>query len=301
MLNLLIFIAALVILILCGSYIIYIQNYKCLGMQTLYDYVLSNLIIDTIICFSGLTISFTIATFFHNVPPSIAKMIITFSMVVTVHNGISLVSVAVIRYLLIFHNTIFSIKSDDEVLKVTKIANLTISMIMVLWDSAFLLDFESLSTYQSMVHQNTASNGGTISVSMKLSFLLVIVAFSTLQVCLEVQNYKFGEGFIVQLKRWWTDSHQDENNENEEFGVNFQRIMTLMLSICVIFFFTSGVIYFKDYPLFGYVSVVPPSQIIQLIVIDLLWMMIIIQHPIARKKLVHLVKGTNESVQIIRV
>ena len=136
---------------------------------------------------------------------------------------------------------------------------------------------------------------------MKLSFVLVIVAFSSLQVCLEVQNYKFGEGFIVQLKRWWTDSHQDENNENEEFGVNFQRIMTLMLSICVIFFFTSGVIYFKDCPLFGYVSVVPPSQIIQLIVIDLLWMMIIIQHPIARKKLVHLVKGTNESVQIIRV
>ena len=78
-------------------------------------------------------------------------------------------------------------------------------------------------------------------------------------------------------------------------------IMTLMLSICAIFFFTSGVIYFKDYSLFGYVSVVPPSQIIQLIVIDLLWMMIIIQHPIARNKLFHFIKGTNETVQIIQV
>ena len=151
------------------------------------------------------------------------------------------------------------------------------------------------------VHQNTSSTGGGISGCMKLSFVFVFVAFSTLQVRLEIQNYKFGEGFLIQLKRWWTDSHQDETHENEEFGVNFQRIMTLMLSICAIFFFTSGVIYFKDYSLFGYVSVVPPSQIIQLIVIDLLWMMIIIQHPIARKKLVHLFKGANETVQIIQV
>ena len=57
----------------------------------------------------------------------------------------------------------------------------------------------------------------------------------------------------------------------------------------------------KDYPFFGYISVVPPSQIIQLIVIDLLWMMIIIQHPIARNKLFHFIKGTNETVQIIQV
>ena len=301
MLNLLLLFIALAILIICGSYLIYVQNYKCLGMQTLYDYILCNVIIDTIICFSAVTLCCTIATFFGNVPPSLAKSIITFRIAATVHNGISLVSVAVVRYLLIFHGTIFLIKSDDEILRVTKIANFTISMIMALWDSAFLFDFESSGKYQSLVHQNTSSHDGGISYSMKLSFIFVIVAFSTVQVCLEVQNYKFGEGFIVQLKRWWTDSHQDENNENEEFGVNFQRIMTLMLLICVIFFFTSGVIYFNDYPLFGYVSQVNPSQLIQLIVIDLLWMMIIIQHPIARKKLVQLIKGTNETVKIIRV
>ena len=126
-----------------------------------------------------------------------------------------------------------------------------------------------------------------ITGCMKLSFVFVFVAFSTLQVRLEIQNYKFGEGFLIQLKRWWTDSHQGEVHENEEFGVNFQRIMTLMLLICVVFFFTSGVIYFNDYPLFGYVSQVNPSELIQIFVIDLLWMMIIIQHPVARNKLFH--------------
>ena len=99
-------------------------------------------------------------------------------------------------------------KEDNEILKVTKIANFTISMIMALWDSAYLYDFESSDTYQSMVHQNTLSIGGGISGSMKLSFIFVFVAFSVLQVRLEIQNYKFGEGFLIQLKRWWTDSHQ---------------------------------------------------------------------------------------------
>ena len=299
MLNLLILHIAFLIMIFSGSYIIYIQNYKSLGMQTLYDYILNNVIIDTIICFSSITFCYTVATFFNNIPPSIAKLILALVMVCTVHNGISLVSVAVIRYLLVFHGTIFYAKEDDKILRVTKIANFTMSMIMALLDSAFIFDFESSGNYQSMVHQNIPTQGG-ISSSMKISFGFVIIAFSTLQVRLEIQNYKFGEGFFMVLKRWWTDSHQDETNENEEWGVNFQRIMTLMLSICTVLFFTSGVIYFKDYPLFGYVSVVPPSQLIQLIVIDLLWLMIIIQHPIARKKFFHLVKGTNETVQIIR-
>ena len=51
---------------------------------------------------------------------------------------------------------------------------------MALWDSAFIFDFESSGTYQSMVHQNISTQGG-ISGSEKISFGFVI-AFSTLQV-----------------------------------------------------------------------------------------------------------------------
>ena len=300
MLNLLILWVAYIVSILFGSYIIYAKSFKSLGMQTLYDYILNNVIIDTIICFSAIALCCTVATFSDNVPPSIAKLIMSVQIICTVHNGISLVSVAVIRYLLVFHCTIFCDKEDEEILRVTKIANFTISTIMALWESAFLFDFESSGFYQSMVHQNMSTHN-IESGSKKLSFTLAIVAFCILQVRLEIQNYRFGEGFFIQLKRWWTDSHQDETHENEEYGVNFQRIMTLMLSICAIFFFTGGVIYFKDYSFFGYVSVVPPGILIQLIVIDFLWMMIIIQAPIARKKLFHFIKGTNETVRIIQV
>ena len=116
-------------MIFSGSYLIYIQNYKSLGMQTLYDYILNNAIIDTIICFSSITFCYTVATFINNIPPSIAKLILALVMVCTVHNGISLVSVAVIRYLLVFHGTIFYAKEDDEILRVTKIANFSMSVI----------------------------------------------------------------------------------------------------------------------------------------------------------------------------
>ena len=299
MLNLLLLYLALIILILCGSYIIYIQNYKCLGMQTLYDYILTNVIYDTIICFSTIALVCTLATFF-DFHPTIAKVLYFCKAFFTVHNGISLVSVAVIRYLLIFHSTLFYVKQDEEVLRVTKMANFTIAAIMTLYDIIFIMDFDASGTYQNLISSHAEVNSWTPN-SMKVAFSLVIIAFSVLQVRLEIQNYKFGEGFLVHLKRWWTDTHQGETHENDEFGVNFQRIMTLMLSLCVIFFFSGGVIFFKDYPLFGIISVVPPAQLIQIIVIDILWMMIIIQHEVARKKLVAFLKGTNETVQIIQI
>ena len=56
MLNLLVLYVAFLVSILTGSYFIYIQNYKCLGMQTLYDYVLNNVILDTILCFGAITL-----------------------------------------------------------------------------------------------------------------------------------------------------------------------------------------------------------------------------------------------------
>ena len=300
MLNLLVLYVAFLISILTGSYFIYIQNYKCLGMQTLYDYVLNNVILDTILCFGAITLLCTLATFVENVHPAIAKLLMTFLMVCTVHNGISLVSVAVIRYLLVFHGTLFYSKEDQEIMKLVKIINITVAAIMTFWDVIFIFDFESSGIYQSLVMEKTSTHNG-VSTSMKLSFSLVIMAFGILQVRLEIQNYKFGEGFVSQVKRWWTDSHQDENHENEEFGVNFQRIMSLMLLFCFIFFFSEGVIHFKEYRLFGYLGIVPPGSLIQVIIVDLLWIMIIIQHPIARKKLTHFLRGTHETVQIIRM
>ena len=271
MLNLLLLYLALIMLILFGSYIIYIQNYKCLGMQTLYDYVLNNVIIDTIICWCYITFLCTLATFF-NCTRNIARLLYGCEILLSVHSGISLVSVAVIRYLLIFHGTLFYLKEDEEVIRITKWVNFIVATSMTLYDTVFVFDFESSSMYQSLI-QPVGSMGNTPATCTKLSFILVILAFGVLQVRLEIQNYKFGEGFLVQLKRWWTDTHQGETHENEEFGVNFQRIMTVMLMICVAFFFSGGVIFFKDYPIFGYISAVPPAQLIQIIVIDTLILM----------------------------
>ena len=128
-----------------------------------------------------------------------------------------------------------------------------------------------------------------------------MIAFTILQVRLEIFNYKYGEGFVTQLIKWWKNKHQDEISENEEFGVNFQRLMTVMIAVCFVFFFAGGNKVLGDQEFFGYRGKVPMNQLIQIVVIDLLWAMIVIQHPEARRKLIHLITCKSEPIQIVRV
>ena len=134
-----------------------------------------------------------------------------------------------------------------------------------------------------------------------LSFVLATIAFTILQVRLEIFNYKFGEGFVTQLMKWWKNTHQDEISENEEFGVNFQRLMTVMIAVCFVFFFASGNIILGDQEFLGYRGKVPMNQLIQIVVIDLLWAMIVIQNPDSRRKFIHLITCKSETIQIVRM
>ena len=98
--------------------------------------------------------------------------------------------------------------------------------------------------------------------------------------------------------KWWKNKHQDELNENEEFGINFQRIMIVMLSIMFIFFFAGTNVVLQNQCFFGFIGIVDTGNLIQIIVVDILWAIIVIQHPIARKKFFHLITCTSETVQI---
>ena len=128
-----------------------------------------------------------------------------------------------------------------------------------------------------------------------------MIAFTILQVKLEIYNYKFGEGFVTQLRKWWKNTHQGEISENEEFGVNFQRLMTIMISICFVFFFAEVNKVFGDQEFLGYKGKVPMNQLIQIFIIDILWAMIVIQHPDARRKFIQLITRKRETIQIIRM
>ena len=109
-------------------------------------------------------------------------------------------------------------------MRVTKVVNFTVATFITIYDALLVMDFDSSPAIYNLTNPVTKVEDFTPK-SMKLAFILVVFAFGILQIRLERQNYRFGEGFFVILERWWTDTHQGETHENEEFGVNFQRIM----------------------------------------------------------------------------
>ena len=302
MFNLIIFYVGLIFNLTLGSFLVYITNYKCLGMQTLYDCVLSTVLKATMQCFCCLVFLNTLATFVSHLHPYVSVAIVTLSIFSTVYCGLSLAAVAIIKYCLVFHGKLFYVIQDEEVMKIVKTVCLVLGVILTLFD--FLseertrLDFfvQLLSFGESQLLDPPEN-----PKSVQFAFTMAALAFLTLLVRLEILNYKYGEGFVQQWNRWWNDSHQDETNENDEFGINFTRIMTIMITLCFIFFFTGSVIYLDTQPFFGFPNATPPSEVIQIYVIDLLWAAIVIQNPLFRKRFLSLITGHDETVQIIRV
>ena len=243
----------------------------------------------------------TCATCYSDWHPVTAKVLLLLYLGISVNDGLTLASVPIIRYLLVFHGTLFYTTSDDVVMNITKTTNAILSIIIVVFDM-FTSDRENF--YHFVVMTNPVKLGSDDIIynpnSVQFAFSLAILAFTILQIRLEILNYKYGEGFVVQLKKWWKNTHQDEISENEEWGINFQRIMISMLAIMTIFFFAGTNEFLQTQTFFGLTGRVSTSVLIQIIVVDLLWTMVIIQHPLARKRLVHMITCTSETVQIVR-
>ena len=298
MLNLIILYIAFLYCIFSGSFIVNFLGYKCLGMQTLYDRVLVNILQFHMLFVTWSTILCTCGTFQTDWDPLVAKILATIYLILSTNDGLSLACVPIIRYLLVFHGTLFYKTTDDEVIKILRITNAILAVILVAFD-LFINGYENLYSYGILTNPdlknptyNPASTQGVFSIA--------IIAFTILQIRLEILNYKYGEGFLIQLKKWWHNKHQDETSENEEYGINFQRIMIFMIAIMSIFFFAGTNQYSQDQKFFGYIGRVSTSLLIQIIVVDLLWTMVIIQNPMMRKRLFNLVTCKSETVQIVK-
>ena len=139
------------------------------------------------------------------------------------------------------------------------------------------------------------------AVSIRISNTIAMLSYLILWIRLEILNYKFGEGFVVTLKKWWTDRQQGETFENEEFGINFQRITTVFACVMSLTFFYSVSEPFLNYPLFGIEGKVFSVALIQTLFIAITFTVITIQNLDARKLLKNLITGSNEKIQITRM
>ena len=128
-----------------------------------------------------------------------------------------------------------------------------------------------------------------------------MISFLILWIRLEILNYKFGEGFVKLWKKWWQNKQQGETFENEEFGINFQRITTVFACITSLTFFYSVSEPFLNYPLFGIEGKVFSVVLIHILFVDVAFTVFIIQNPDARKQLKNTITGSTQTVQIIRI
>ena len=127
MLNLILLYLASTLCVCCGSFLINFLINKCLGMQTLYDRILVNILNCHIIWVLAFTIVCSLETFVTEWNTTLHFIVIYLHIISSVNDGLSLTAVAVIRYLLVFHGKIFYTIQDDRVMKIVRIVHVVLS------------------------------------------------------------------------------------------------------------------------------------------------------------------------------
>ena len=176
MLNLILLIIASIYNLALGFFWINYQRNKCLGMQTLYDQALVNGIQCSMLCMISSVFMSSIATFTDSTWNHFLATLITLPCyVIAVNVILSLASVAALRYLIVFHGTVFYRIEDDKVISIVRASNLIVSSIMVSYEYVIS---ESLShLYYFGVLTDTFSSSGGYLISIRISNFIGNVQF----------------------------------------------------------------------------------------------------------------------------
>ena len=177
-------------------YISYTLN-KCLGMQTLYDRVLVNTLICRTIEIWIYALFCTLDTFVLSINwiPWLAKIMIFMLNITLINANLSLMSIAITKYILVFHGVWIQHIEDPVVIQFIRRTNIIISTVLVLWELGFM------TKYDVKTELETEHTLEFVPAAMDSTFYLALIAFVVLQVRLEIENYKYSEGFVIQLKR----------------------------------------------------------------------------------------------------
>ena len=110
-------------------------------MQTLYDRILVNILKCHIIWVLVFTFVCSLETFVTEQNITFYYIVVYLEIVTAVNDGLSLTAVAVIRYLLVFHGKIFYTIQDDKVMKIVRIIQVVLSIILTSIDFVVNGDF----------------------------------------------------------------------------------------------------------------------------------------------------------------
>ena len=90
-------------------------------------------------------------------------------------------------------------------------------------------------------------------------------------------------------------------HENEEFGINFQRILIVMVILLYVFSYWSISEALKKVSIFGYEGKVSSVVLIEGSIINIIVLSAIIQNPVCRKHFIRTFTCQNETIQIVKI
>ena len=196
MINLILYYFTCIVGTVLNLFYIFYTLKKCLGMQTLYDRVLVNALIFRTLEIWTYALFCTLDTFVLSIHwiPWLAKLLIFILNISLVNANLSLMSIAIAKYIIVFHGVWIQQFQDTDVIRGIRIANVFIATVLVFWDFGFTssIDVEtSFETEHTLEYVPSVMN----------TFYFIIIAFLILHVRLEIKSYKYSEGTIIQFKR----------------------------------------------------------------------------------------------------
>ena len=285
-----------------GHILIAFLKSKSLGLQTLFDSFLRNILINHQIFVAAYTIVSILIVLVSNFPLILAKTIFLIYIFTAVYDGISLFYVPLIRYISIFNSEMLANYDDDIILQKFRSFGVAASLFLTMVNYSFVQNMNENKIVQNLagIYAIPTENVSSLSVAVTFVFSLAITGFIILQIKLEQKNFEYSEGLlyaitrnykkrvhpqiannisiaVIQLDQLETDQNvtqHDVQTIHKDYSLLFQRIFVILIGIMYLMFFfaeNSGK------------SLISKSVFIQIVVVDLLFISLILESPTIRK------------------
>ena len=241
-------------------------------MQTQLDVSLCDALLFHSIDVGVFTIISTITLFTNNVPKEVAYGTVIVYIFCVLMDGMSLIFVAIIKYLSIFHRTLLDNYDEKKIKRLSRFMIAFASIVLLI-----MFDLTSLENNGYIAYLTGTNEVPTQKANNSTNFIFACVAIVHFAlICrIEAQNFKYKEGILYLVVK-------KENVLEFVASKFFNRIFALMTSFLFVVFILFYV-YFEEFyfdttrylPRIGYIYALP---LIQFWIVDIILLSMILKN-----------------------
>ena len=213
--------------------------------------------------------------FFDNFHPSLAAFVEYVVHIFTGMDGLCLTSIAVIKYFLIFRQTVLEQYDEKKVIQMSRFATVTLSILIVAIDFAFTESLEYQPFYHCLMGENL-NDEYKVSYSTRIVYSTVAISHLLLIMRIEVDNYKYEDGILYLIVN-------DRPSPSFEMSTFFNKVFFLMILGCVSIMITFTFFHESLFDVFSLVfqgkniGYVETSIMIQFSIVDVVLIVLLIR------------------------